>query len=365
MKKRDYMALALELAKKAQGRTSPNPMVGAVIVKSGEIIAKGYHHYAGAKHAEKNALVKAGAKAFGATMYVTLEPCSHYGKQPPCVEAIIEAGIKKVIVAMTDPNPLVSGKGIKILEEAGIEVETGLLEEQAKKLNEMFIKYITTEKPFVISKSAITLDGKIATKTGDSKWITDTKSREIVHQLRDRVDAILVGIGTVLADNPRLTTRLVEDGQDPIRVILDSKLRISNTAKVINQSSSAKTIIICTKLAPEERIAELKAKDNLEILQLKQKKVGPQDVLKELGRKNIMSLLVEGGSRVNASFLKDNAIDKLYYFIAPKIIGGSESIPVVAGMGIEKIKEAIEIDNLKVEMLENDILVTGYVKSSL
>ena len=365
MEKRDYMELALELAEKAKGRTSPNPMVGAVIVKAGEIIAKGYHHYAGGKHAEKNALVKAGDKASGATMYVTLEPCSHYGKQPPCVEAIIEAGIKKVIVAMKDPNPLVAGKGIEILVEAGIEVETGLLEEQAKKLNEIFIKYITTEKPFVISKSAITLDGKIATKTGDSKWITDSKSREIVHQLRDRVDAILVGIGTVLADNPRLTTRLVEDGQDPIRVILDSKLRISNSAKVINQSSSAKTIIICTELAAEEKITELETKDNLEIVKLAKKEISPQKALEELGKREITSLLIEGGSRVNASFLNDNAVDKLYYFIAPKIIGGAESIPVVAGMGIEKIKEAIEIDNLKVEMLENDILVTGYVKSSL
>jgi len=360
MTDKDYMQRALNLARQAEGRTSPNPIVGAVIVKNGKVIGEGYHHYAGGAHAEVYALKKVGQEAKGATVYVTLEPCSHYGKTPPCANALINAGVKRVLIAMKDPNPKVAGEGINLLKQAGIETEVGLLEDEARRVNEVFIKYITANKPFVILKNAMTLDGKIATKTGDSKWISGTESRHLVHRLRDKADGILVGIGTVLADNPRLTTRLPQGGQDPIRIVLDSRLRIPLNADIINQESDAKTIIVTLKSSDEKKKQELMEK-GVEIIEVGgRNNIDLNLLLDFLADREISSLLVEGGSRVSSSFLEAGLVDKLYYFIAPKIIGGSDAISVVSGQGVSQIRDGIKIINKEVSLVGEDILVVGY-----
>lgn len=359
---RYFMQEALKLAAKAEGYTSPNPLVGAVVVKDNRIVGRGYHKKAGTPHAEVHALNNAGELARGGTIYVTLEPCCHYGRTPPCTEAIKAAGIKRVVVAMTDPNPLVAGKGLKILKEAGIEVTTGVLADEAARLNEVFIKYITTGRPFVVLKAAVSLDGKIATVTGESKWITGPESREYTHRLRHRYDAILVGINTVLTDNPSLTARLPGDGGiDPVRVILDSKCRTPLNAKIINQSSKAKTIIACTKDAPEDRIKALKeAGTEVIVLPHKEGKVDILELLKELGRRQVTSILVEGGAQVHGSFLTAGAVDKVYWFIAPLLIGGGKAPGAVAGEGIKKLSEAVRLSELKVHRLGPDICIEGY-----
>ncbi|MFO7818705.1 MAG: bifunctional diaminohydroxyphosphoribosylaminopyrimidine deaminase/5-amino-6-(5-phosphoribosylamino)uracil reductase RibD [Halanaerobacter sp.] len=360
MSDKEYMQRALDLAQQAKGDTSPNPLVGAVIVKDGQIIGQGYHHQAGENHAEINALEDAGGDVVGATMYLNLEPCTHFGKTPPCSDAVIEAGLDKVVIAMKDPNPKISGAGVKRLRQAGLEVKVGLLEEKAKELNEAFIKYITTDKPFVILKNAITLDGKIATKTGDAKWISGSKSREIVHQLRDQVDAILVGIGTVLSDNPRLTTRLSDGGSDPLRVILDSQLRIPLDANLINQSSEAVTMVVTTKNSDKTKQEKLR-EQGVEILELGTTRgIDLESLLEKLGEEEITTLLVEGGSEVNASFWEQQLVDKLYYFIAPKIIGGRDAVSVVGGAGVESVKDGVKIVNREIKEVGEDILIVGY-----
>ena len=360
MSNKKYMQRAVDLAEQAKGNTSPNPLVGAVIVKEDKIIGEGYHKQAGGNHAEINALQSAEEEVAGTTMYVNLEPCTHFGKTPPCSNAIIEAGLDKVVVAMKDPNPKVSGAGVERLRKEGIEVEVGLLEDEAEKLNEIFIKYITADQPFVILKNAMTLDGKIATKTGDSKWISGSESRKIVHQLRNQVDAILVGSGTVLADNPRLTTRLPEDGSDPIRIILDSELKTPVDANVINQQSSAGTIIVTTNHAEQEKKNKL-INQGVKILELgSSQKIDLQDLMQELAHEEITSLLVEGGSEVNSSFWEAGLVDKIYYFIATKIIGGSEAVPVVGGTGVEKVKDGITIIDKEVKEVGDDLLIIGY-----
>ncbi|MGM0472102.1 MAG: bifunctional diaminohydroxyphosphoribosylaminopyrimidine deaminase/5-amino-6-(5-phosphoribosylamino)uracil reductase RibD [Bacillota bacterium] len=360
---RHYMKRALELAAQGRGRVNPNPMVGAVIVKDGQVVGEGYHQAAGEAHAEVNALADAGSDAQGATIYVTLEPCSHYGKTPPCSKALIEAGIARVVAAMEDPNPLIAGRGLEELAKAGIEVDSGLLEEEAKKLNEAFLKYITTDRPFVILKNALTLDGKIATKSGSSKWISGTQSRELVHQLRDEVDGILVGIGTVIADNPRLTTRLEDrGGVDATRIILDPKLEISLAAKVVNLESEAKTVVVTAPKNSETKKAEQLIDKGVKILTVPAVD-GYLDLdclLTKLGELEMMSLLVEGGSAVSTSFLFNGLVDKLIYFIAPKIIGGSEAVGVVGGLGVEQVNDGIEIDDLEVTKSGADLMVTGY-----
>jgi len=360
MTDKKYMQQALKLANRARGDTSPNPLVGAVIVKDDQVIGTGYHHYAGANHAEVNALEQAGDDARGATLYVNLEPCTHFGKTPPCSDAIIKSGLQRVVIAMTDPNPKIAGAGVERLREAGIEVDVGLLEREAKQLNEVFIKYITIDRPFVILKNAFTLDGKIATKTGDSKWISGSKSRELVHQLRDRVDAILVGIGTVLADNPRLTTRLPEGGSNPIRVVLDSKLETPLSANIVNNQSEAQTIIVTNRDSEQAKKEEL-IRRGVEILELGgTEKVNLDKLLVELAHEEITSLLVEGGSKINSSFWEAKLVDKIYYFIAPRIIGGREAVPVVGGTGVAEIKDGIKIINKEIQEIGEDILVTGY-----
>lgn len=362
-----YMKRALELAKAGAGYTNPNPLVGAVIVKDGRIIGEGYHKVYGSHHAEVNAFLNATEDVKGATMYITLEPCSHYGKTPPCAEAIVEKGIKKVILGLKDPNPKVSGRGIKILEDAGIEVVTGALEEEGKKVNEIFLKYITTELPFVIMKTAMTLDGKIATRTNASKWITGESSRKYVHEIRNRVAGIMVGIGTVLNDDPSLTTRL-EDGSgcDPIRIIIDSSARIRPTAKVLNLNSEAKTIIAVTEKADREKINMLKEK-RAEIIYTPSKngRVDLHFLMKELGARKIDSILLEGGSELNYSALEEGIVDQVLSFIAPKIIGGNTAKTPVGGQGKANMEEAINLEHISIHRFGDDMMVEAYIKKEV
>lgn len=359
---KQYMQMALELAAKARGRTSPNPMVGAVIVKNGEIVGKGFHAKAGSAHAEVVALAEAGEQARGATIYVTLEPCCHYGKTGPCTEALIKAGVKKVVVAMTDPNPLVAGKGIAKLKNAGIEVECPVLEQEAKRLNEVFIKYITSRKPFVVLKAATSLDGKIATATGESKWITGQLAREYGHRLRDSYDAIIVGVNTVISDDPSLTARLPEGrGKDPIRIILDSAARTPTAAKVLTQLSAAHTIVATTEAAPAERRASLMAAGaEVIVVPGNSSRVDLVKLMEMLGEKQITSVLIEGGGMVNGSALGGGIVDKVAWFMATKIIGGDGAPGPVRGPGIEYLKDAPQLLDVSIETLDKDILITGY-----
>ena len=362
MNDENFMREALRIARNAEGRTSPNPMVGAVIVKGGKIIAEGWHRQAGTPHAEIHALNMAGELANGAILYVTLEPCSHFGRTPPCVNRIIESGIKKVVAAMKDPNPKVSGRGFEILKNAGVEVEIGLLEAEARRLNEVFLKYITKKLPFVTMKFASTLDGKIATYSGESQWISCEESRKFAHHLRDINDAILVGIGTILADNPSLTTRLIE-GKNPIRVIVDSMARTPLDSKVV-VDKSARTIIAVTENAPSEKILALKA-CGVEILTCgEENRVDLKILLEKLAEREITSILVEGGGQIHFSMLKAGLVDKIYAFIAPKIVGGKNSLTAVEGIGFEKLSEAIELKNFTSERIGEDFLLSGYVKGA-
>ena len=354
-----FMAEALKIARNAVGRTSPNPLVGAVIVKGGRIIAEGWHRKAGTPHAEIHALNMAGELAEGATLYVTLEPCSHFGRTPPCANKIVDAKISRVVIAMTDPNPLVAGRGIEILKAAGISVDVGILESDARRLNEVFLKYITKKIPFVTAKFASTLDGKIATSTGDSQWISCGESREFTHRLRDISDAIMVGIGTVLADNPSLTAR-IPNGKNPARIIVDSNARTPLDAKILTDGL-APTIIAVSESAPAEKITALK---NLgaEIIVAGSTEVDLRILLRELGRREITSILLEGGGTLNFSMIRAGLVDKIYAFIAPKILGGKNALTPVEGAGFEKIADAAELENLTAEKIGADILLSGYCK---
>ncbi|MFH0926846.1 MAG: bifunctional diaminohydroxyphosphoribosylaminopyrimidine deaminase/5-amino-6-(5-phosphoribosylamino)uracil reductase RibD [bacterium] len=362
----DFMSEALGLAKKGLGRTSPNPSVGAVVVKDGEIIGSGFHKTAGQPHAEISSLEEARENAKGATLYTNIEPCCHHGRTPPCVEAIIKSGIKRVVIAMQDPNPKVNGKGIEILQRHKIEVITGILEQKARKLNEIFIKYITTNTPFVILKLALTMDGKIATKTGDSRWISGEKGRLYVHKMRNVVDAIMIGIGTVIRDNPRLTTRLPARYQprDAKRVIIDSLLKVPTKAEIFSQSSSDEIIIITTFNAPQERVKNLE-KVGAKILFVPStgnNKVSLKHAIIELSKLEITSVMIEGGSEISASSLQEGIVDKVIFFIAPKIIGGNSAPCAVGGEGVATLEEAIKLENIKMCRLGDDLMLEGYVK---
>lgn len=361
-----FMKMALELAMKGAGRTRPNPLVGAVIVKGEKIIGTGYHEVFGGPHAEINAFRNAAEDVRGATMYVTLEPCSHYGKTPPCANAIVEKGIAEVIVAMEDPNPVVAGNGIRILKENGIKVTTGVLENEARKLNEIFIKYITTKRPFVILKTAMTLDGKIATAAGDSKWITNEESRQYVHELRNRVAGIMVGIGTVLADNPELTTRLKSrEGVDPVRIIVDTEARIPLEAKVLNSSSKAKTIIATTLKADKQKLEQIKEKGaDILVVPLKDDRVDLLALMKALGKQGLDSVLLEGGAALNFSAMEQGIVDKVVSFIAPKLVGGEMAKTPIGGAGIQELKNAVLLDNIQVSRFQQDIMIEGYLKGA-
>lgn len=369
MRQRDslfYMQKALELARKGEGYTSPNPMVGAIVVKNDKIIGKGYHQCYGGPHAEAYALKEAGDKARDATLFVTLEPCSHFGKTPPCSEKVIKFGVKKAVIAMVDPNPEVAGSGIEQLKKAGIEVEVGVLEEEAWRLNEVFIKYITSKYPFVYLKTAQTLDGYLATKTGDSKWITNEKARLVGHQLRHRVDGIMVGINTVLNDDPSLTTRLPDkDSKDSIRIVIDSRLEMPLSCRIINQKSDAKTIIVTANKGNKTKKQQLQKKARVELLSVDLNKKGRiplKEVLKELHKQGISSILVEGGGKVNHSFLQEGLVDKIYTFIAPKILGGSDGIASFSGSGPELMFEAKKLKGVEFQIMDNNILIIGKIQ---
>lgn len=356
-----YMRLAMQLAGNAIGRTSPNPLVGAVIVKDNRVVGCGWHRKAGTPHAEVHALNQAGELAQGADVYVTLEPCAHYGKTPPCAKALVEAKVKNVYGGLLDVNPKVAGKGFKILENAGIHVEYGFLQDELRKQNEVFFKWIEHKKPFIVLKAAMTLDGKIATATGQSKWITNETSRAYGYKLRDIYDGIMVGINTVIEDNPMLTAR-VDGGKNPIRIVVDSSLRIDINANVV-QDKSAKTIIATTDKADKDKILKLQAQDVDVIVVDKDEndKVDIEKLLDILGQQNICSILVEGGATLSGSFVAKKLVDKVYFFIAPKIIGGKEAKTPVAGTGILNLQEALTLKDIQIEKLEEDILIIGRV----
>jgi len=358
-----YMERALELAMMGRGFTSPNPMVGAVLVKDERIIAEGYHQRFGEAHAEIVALERAGEKARASTMYVTLEPCCHHGKTPPCTRAIMKAGIAKVIMAMEDPNQLVSGKGRAELEEAGIQIESGLLREQASRLNEAFIKFTMTGLPFFTAKVAMTLDGKIATWNRDSQWITGEGARNYVHWLRAGTDAIMVGSRTVQTDNPMLTTRTVDgNGRDAARVIVDGDARLSPTHRVFCLQSTAPTIVVVKKTAPaEKKSALLAAGAELMEISPKNDKVDLVEMARELGKRNIASVMVEGGGNLLGAAFEAGIIDKVLFFIAPKIFGGKDAPTPVEGLGAKKVSDAVQLSDISTRRFGNDILIEGYV----
>jgi diaminohydroxyphosphoribosylaminopyrimidine deaminase/5-amino-6-(5-phosphoribosylamino)uracil reductase len=361
---RILMQRALFLAVLGKGRTSPNPMVGAVLVKQGRVLGEGYHRRAGEDHAEAIALREAGDRASGATLYVTLEPCSHYGRTPPCTDQIIQTGIPRVVASMADPNPLVSGKGFERLRQAGIEVKSGLMEEASRTLNEAYIKFITTDLPFVILKGATSLDGKIATVTGESRWITGPLARERVHRLRNEVDAVMVGISTVLKDDPQLTTRLPSGiGKDPLRIVLDSHAQLPLDAKVINPSSPAKTLLITSSFSPREKREDLQKRGvQVWCMELEEEsgKIPLRPVLKKLAEWNVMSLIIEGGSELNASALQEGIVDKVVLFLAPRLIGGATAPSWIGGAGVGELKRSYFLKKVSLERIGDDIMLSGY-----
>lgn len=365
-----YMRRALALARQAEGRTSPNPMVGAVIVKDRRVIGEGYHHQAGKPHAEIEALRAAGKLARGATMYVTLEPCAHHGRTPPCTDALIATGIAEVYYAIGDPNPHVNGKGHTLLETAGITVHRGPCEEEARELNKPFFKHVTTGRPFVTAKFAMSMDGKIATRTGDSRWITNENSRQRAHALRNVTDAIIVGAGTVTADDPQLTTRpsplslqgrgagdeSPADVRHPLRIVADSRGRVPLSARVFDPNLSGHTVLATTAAVSPAHCVELAAR-GVEIWTLpadSQGRVSLSALLDEIGRRGMLMLLVEGGSELLGAFFAGKLVDRVWAFIAPLIIGGRDAPGAVGGLGIKTLAQAIRLRHLQVEILDNN-----------
>lgn len=360
------MKMALDLAAKGLGYTSPNPMVGAVIVKDNKLVGKGFHQAAGKAHAEVNAIDDAGILANGATLYVTLEPCNHTGRTPPCTEKILAAGIRRVVVAMEDPNPDVRGGGIAYLTSQGVNVSVGVCENEARQLNEIFIKYSQTKRPFAIIKCAATLDGRIATRTGDSRWVTGEASRNFVHRLRHAVDAIMVGIDTVVRDDPSLTTRLDRDlsdkGRDPVRVVLDTRLRIPEAAKLLRLDSDSDTFIITGPDVDEDKKAQIE-KTGAKVIEapVKDGMIDLDGLMDNLGDLGLASLLIEGGSRVIASALAAGIADKIIFFYAPKILGGDDGVPICQGPGPALMDQSIPVTDVQVRRFDDDIMVEGYI----
>lgn len=361
--KEEYMRLALQLAQLAAGRTSPNPLVGAVIVHDDRVVGQGWHRKAGTSHAEVHALQQAGELARGADVYVTLEPCSHQGRTGPCCEALIAAGVKRVFIAMLDPNPLVAGNGAARLREAGIEVSEGLLAAEAARQNAAFIRWISSSMPLVSLKTAMSLDGKVAARSGHSQWITGEAARLAVHRLRDRHDAILVGVGTVLTDDPQLTARLPDGAKNPLRVVVDSQARTPLTAKVVCDEL-APTVIAVGEQAPAERVAALR-QAGVEVWPIAVNSTGHVDLrqlLLRLGKAQISSVLVEGGAQINGSLWADNLVDRVYWFIAPKVIGGRSAPGPIGDPGLERVPGETELEEMSVEQIGDDILISGYLK---
>lgn len=356
----DYMALALELAKKGEGWTAPNPMVGAVLVKEGAIIGQGWHERCGQPHAERNALTSCRSSPQGATLYVTLEPCCHHGRQPPCTDAILAAGIRRVVVGSGDPNPLVAGKGIQILREHGVEVTEHVLQEACDRLNEVFFHYIQTGTPFVVMKYAMTLDGKIAAWTGRSQWITGEAARDHVQRQRHRYTGIMVGVGTVLADDPMLTCRL-PGGKDPVRIVCDSALRTPLTAKIVSTARQTPTLFAAGRDDPDKRRALEAAGCRVLILGDRTGRVDLPRLMKELGRLEIDSILLEGGGTLNWSALHSGIVQKVQAYIAPKLLGGRDAKTPVEGRGFPDPADAVVLKNSAALHLGEDILIESEV----
>jgi len=358
-----FMKEALRLAAKGLGRTSPNPAVGAVIVRDGHIIASGYHKKAGQNHAEVEALSMIGGKGKAEDiLYVTLEPCNHYGKTPPCTEAILKSGIKNVAVGMCDPNPTVAGGGTEFLRSKGIKIFSGILEQECRRLNEGYIKYITTGRPFVTAKSALTLDGWSATSTGDSRWITNESSRNFVHNLRDRADGIMVGVGTIIKDDPSLTARPKNrKGRDPIRIIVDTHLRMPHNAKVINHDSGSGTIVVVGDDVSLELLKGFE-KPGVSVITcpMKDHRVDLAALLDILGKIQITSILVEGGAGILGSMIREELIDKFYIFKAPLLLGGDDGVPMAKGKGPVRMNRSIPLKNIESKRFGDDILIIGY-----
>lgn len=355
-----YLRLACRLARRAAGRTSPNPMVGAVIVRAGRIVGSGYHRFAGGDHAEIIALKRAGARARGATLYLTLEPCSHHGRTPPCASAVIRAGIAQVVCGTRDPNPLVAGRGIRQLRRAGIKVRVGVLDQECLKLIETFAKFITQRVPFVTLKLAASLDGRIATATGDARWISGEESRLAVHRMRNEADAVLIGSGTLRADDPQLTCRIA-GGRNPWRVVLDTRLSISPAAKVLHQADRHKTIIAAGDgvSARKKRAVEALGAQVWR-LPIKHKQVAWWPLLRKLADLGIVSVLIEGGGTIAASALEEKIVDKILFFYAPKILGG-DGRPMIDSLGLRAVAQAVPVKDWRFIRSGGDLLVTGYL----
>ncbi|MDD4898986.1 MAG: bifunctional diaminohydroxyphosphoribosylaminopyrimidine deaminase/5-amino-6-(5-phosphoribosylamino)uracil reductase RibD [Candidatus Omnitrophica bacterium] len=356
-----YMGLAIKLALKAKGETSPNPLVGAVVVKNNKIIGKGYHEKAGLAHAEVIALDEAGNNAKNATLYVTLEPCAHFGRTPPCVDRIIKSGIKQVIVGMVDPNPRNNGKGINLLKQNKIKVEVGVLEDRLKKINQPFIKYITKGMPFVTVKIAQSLDGKIATENGDSKWITSDKSRSFAHKIRKDYDAVMVGINTVLRDNPRLNAWFSR--RQPIKVVVDSQLSTPQKANIFSLDSRVIIATLPSRPGQETENRKILAQKS-KIMEVKEKagQVNLKNMMKKLAQLEISNILVEGGGTLVGALFDEGLVDKVLFFISPKIIGGKNAISSVMGKGISRIDNAIKLKDVSFRHFGEDFLIEGFVK---
>lgn len=359
-----FMKAALNQARKGLGRTSPNPAVGAVIVRKGRIIASGYHKKAGLPHAEVEALKKIGNDIQkDDILYVTLEPCNHYGKTPPCTSAILDSGIRKVVVGSKDPNPGVQGGGCELLRENGVEVVDGIMEKECCRLNEAFFKYISSRRPFVIIKSALTEDGWSATATGDSKWITSDKSRQFVHRLRDNVDAVMVGVGTVLSDDPLLTTRLKggRRGRDPVRVIVDTGLRTPLKANVLNHDSSAETIMVVGPQVSSLDIGRYQKKGiSVLVCPTREGRIDLGSLMDMLGKMPVTSLMVEGGASIIGSMIRERLVDKFYIFKSPRILGGDDGIPMAKGPGAREIGNCISLKEVQFRRFDDDMLTVGY-----
>ncbi|AOZ91417.1 bifunctional diaminohydroxyphosphoribosylaminopyrimidine deaminase/5-amino-6-(5-phosphoribosylamino)uracil reductase RibD [Paenibacillus crassostreae] len=353
-----YMALALDMAERAQGQTHINPVVGCVVVKDGVLVGIGTHLERGTPHAEVHALNMAGDKAEGSTAYVTLEPCSHYGTTPPCSERLVKEGVRRVVVACEDPNSQVAGKGIAMLREHGIEVEVGLLKDRALKLNDKFFKYITTGLPYVTLKTASTLDGKVASRTGDSKWISNEAAREQVHTLRHRHQGIMVGVETVIKDDPHLTTRLSVGGLNPTRIVVDSKLRTPLDSNIV-KDGLAQTVILTTAQIDVERVENLKKIGVTILICGEGPRVDLPLAMKKLGEMQIGSILLEGGGKLNGAMLEAKLIDRVILYLAPKIVGGMNSPSSFSFEGSEWMKDAVRLESLEVELLDDNVCISG------
>lgn len=359
---RRFMRIAIQEARRGLGKTTPNPVVGCVIAKNNKIIAKAHHKQFGGPHAEVIALKKAKKAARGATLYVTMEPCSHFGKTPPCTDEIIRAGIREVVSAAQDPNPVNNGKGLRKLLNSGIKVISRVMKKEADALNREFIQRMKRGRPFVTVKMAQSLDGKIATKEGDSKWISSAASRRIVQQLRSKHDAIMVGVNTIARDNPRLRVRRLK--RQPIKIVVDSRLRTPAYARIFSKNSSGKVIIATTKTASRAKEALLRSKGAVIIrLGSRSGRVGLNSLMKSLSRIGVASILAEGGGELTASLFNNKLVDKIFLFVAPMLIGGRDSLTSFEGEGIRKIRDALRLDKIKVERIGKDLLITGDTSS--